>query len=297
MIRSLLLHNDRIRRADERFFTPGQVGLMNGWGVFSTIKVVDGVLFAFPRHYARMKRDAEIMRVPFPWAPDELEDRLLMLVEANEDYNSTLRVAAIRNKGTVFEGPGIENEVELVAFTTARSDWGKAVRLGVVRHGRHAANVFAGTKITAWSMNLCWYEEAHERGLDEVVLLNEREEVSECTSANIFAAFGNEVATPPLSAGCLPGVTRQILLEEALCPGLHVVERTLCLPDLEAADGVFITSSTRDLLPVAGIEGLRVRAGTAARDQLEEGFDRYSDRYIASAVRFAPGRGKISTRV
>jgi branched-chain amino acid aminotransferase len=296
VIHPLLLHNDRVRRADERIFTPGQVGLMNGWGVFSTIKVIDGVLFAFSRHYARMKRDAALMRVPFPWAADELEERLLKLVDANEDYNSTLRVAAIRNKGTIFEGPGIENEVELVAFTTARNHWGEAVRLGVVRQARHSANMFAGTKITAWSMNLCWYEEAHERGLDEVVLLNERDEVSECTSANIFAAFGPEVFTPPLDSGCLPGVTRQVLLEAIRIAEFRVTEKVLQLQDLEKADGLFITSSTRDLLPVAEIEELRVRQGTAARDALQTAFDHYAEEYVRNAVRFAAGRGKINTR-
>jgi branched-chain amino acid aminotransferase len=181
------------------------VGAMNGWGVFSTIKVVDGVLFAFARHWARMRRDAELMRVPFPWTPDELEESLLRLVEANNAMNSTLRVAVMRNKGTAFEGPAPARDVDLIAFTINRAQWGEACRLGIVPNARHAANVFAGTKILAWAMNLAWYEEAHARGFDEVVLLNERGEVSECTSANLFAVFGDTAVTPPLTSGCLPG--------------------------------------------------------------------------------------------
>jgi len=294
VIHSLILHNDCIRRADERFLSPGQVGLLNGWGVFSTIKVVDGVLFAFPHHYERMHRDARIMRVPFPWGQDELEERLLSLVEANQDYDSTLRVTVVRNRGTVFEGPGIESEVELFAFTTARNDWGSGVRLGVVRNARHAACEFAGTKITAWSMNLCWYEEAHERGYDEVVLLNEREEVAECTSANLFAVFGNETATPPLSSGCLPGVTRQVLLEEIRHPECRVVERTLRLKDLEEADELFITSSTRDLLPVRELEGLSIRGGDRMRGLLQQAFETYVQNYVRNAPRRATSRAKMS---
>ena len=71
------------------------------------------------------------------------------------------------------------------------------MRLGVVPQARHAASRFAGTKFTSWAMNLTMYDEAHDRGLDEVVLLNERDEVSECTSANIFIVEGDQVFTPP----------------------------------------------------------------------------------------------------
>src|SRR5439155_15722324 len=118
---------------------------------------------------------------------------------------------------------------------------------------RHAASVFAGTKILAWAMNLTWLEEAQSQGFDEVILLNERDEVAECTSANIFAAKGNEIWTPPLASGCLPGITRELLLAEVRAPEFHVAEKVLTPADLESADEVFITSTTRDLLPVSVI--------------------------------------------
>src|SRR5690606_29822021 len=117
---------------------------------------------------------------------------------------------------------------------------------GVVPHGRHAANEFAGVKYMSWAQNLTWYERAHEQGFDEVVLLNERGEVAECTSANIFIASEGRVYTPPLSSGCLPGVTRAALIEDIRpAIGLRVTEKTLLPSDLEAADEVFITSTTR----------------------------------------------------
>ena len=61
-----LLHNGDIRDTSENLVSPGQVGLLNGWGVFSTLRVKDGVLFAWERHYARMRKDAELMHIPFP---------------------------------------------------------------------------------------------------------------------------------------------------------------------------------------------------------------------------------------
>jgi branched-chain amino acid aminotransferase len=287
VIHGKLLHNAHLCNSSELLLSPGQVGAMNGWGVFSTIKVVDGVLFAFARHWARMRRDAELMRVPFPWTPDELEESLLRLVEANNAMNSTLRVAVMRNKGTAFEGPAPARDVDLIAFTINRAQWGESCRLGIVPNARHAANVFAGTKILAWAMNLVWYEEAHARGFDEVVLLNERGEVSECTSANLFATFGDTVLTPPLASGCLPGITRELLLEQVRVPGIEVRERTLQLEDLEKADGLFITSSTRDMLAVVEVEGLSIRQESRVRAALGEAFARYEADYVTQAGRRA----------
>lgn len=288
MIHSKVLHNGVIRPSSEFGLNVGQVGLLNGWGVFSTLKVVDGVLFAYARHWARMRRDAELMRVPFPWSPQELEDLLLQVVAANQSFNSTLRVIVVRNHGTMWQGDAVKAECDLIAFTADRSRWGSSCKLGIVPHARHAASRFAGTKITSWASNLIWYEEAHLRGQDEVVLLNERSEVSECTSANLFAVFGNEVFTPPLeSSGCLPGITRQLLLEEIRVEGITVQEKVLDLPALEKADGIFITSSTRDLIAVNAIEGLSIREEDRVRPALHTALQAYEAKYVETATRRA----------
>jgi len=280
-----LLHNDEIRDTGAQDLSAGQVGLLNGWGVFSTIRVYDGVMFAWERHWDRMRIDAGRLRVPFPPARDWLEQRLHRLIDANKAFNATLRVAVIRNRGGMFEGPGPMREFDVVAFTADVRPWGNTVKLGVIPNARYAASEFAGTKNLSWSENLTWYERAHEQGLDEVVLLNERGEVAECTSANIFAAKGEQVWTPPLNSGCLPGVTRALLLEEIRVPGLRIGEKTLLPADLEAADEVFITSTTRELLPVVSIVGLHIRPGGTVREQLQQAFTAYVESYIASRKR------------
>jgi branched-chain amino acid aminotransferase len=253
--------------------------------VFSTIRVYDGIMFAWERHWDRMRIDAGRLRVPFPPARDWLEQRLHRLIDANKAFNATLRVAVIRNRGGMFEGPGPMREFDVVAFTADVRPWGNTVKLGVIPNARYAASEFAGTKNLSWSENLTWYERAHEQGLDEVVLLNERGEVAECTSANIFAAKGEQVWTPPLDSGCLPGVTRALLLEEIRVPGLRIGEKTLLPADLEAADEVFITSTTRELLPVVSIVGLHIRPGGRVREQLQQAFTAYVESYIASRKR------------
>ncbi len=275
-----LLHNDDIRGAGDRIVSPGQVGLLNGWGVFSTIRVYGGVMFAWDRHWARMHRDAARLRVPFPEKPEWLEERLNRLIDANQAWNSTLRVVVVRNRGGMWEGPAATRDFDVVAFTAEVNLWGESVRLGIVPDARHAANEFAGVKYLSWSQNLTWYERAHQQGLDEVILLNERGEVSELTSANIFVVEGSRVWTPPLSSGCLPGVTRAILIDE-----FKTGEKTLFLADLEKADEVFITSTTREIMPVMSIEGLKIRGGRTVTDRLQSAFSEYVDHYISTHKR------------
>ena len=275
-----LLHNDEVLDARQKSLSAGQVGLMNGWGVFSTLRVQEGVLFAFERHWERMLRDAARMHVPFPADRDSVRARLSRLVEANSAWNATLRVVVLRNHGGLFEGPDMARKFEVIAFTADLNPWGSSVRLALKPHGRYAQNEFAGTKVLSWAQNLTWYEEAHQRGFDEMILLNERGEVSECTSANLFIARGNEVFTPPLNSGCLPGVTRALLLEEVRIPGISAAEKTLLPHDLENADQVFITSTTRDFLPVSHIEGLKVRSEGNIVAALTRAFEDYRAAYV-----------------
>ena len=282
MLHRLILHNDRIQDASAQVLSPGQVGLLAGWGVFSTLRVAEGVLFAFERHWARIQRDAALFHVPLLETADELHSRLLQLVEANHAYNSTLRVAIVRNGGGMWAGPATGRASDLIALTAETKDWGRGVRLAVQPQARHAACDFAGTKILSWAMNLTWLENAQQRGFDEVILLNERNEVAECTSANIFIANGGKVWTPPLSSGCLPGITREVLLNEIRVPGIEVRERPLLLSDLETADEVFITSTTRDLLPVLEMEGRNLGRASAAQSGLADAFHSYLRQYVAN---------------
>jgi branched-chain amino acid aminotransferase len=183
----------------------------------------------------------------------------------------------------MFEGPEGPPQFDLIAFTRDVYQWSAVMRLGVIPHARHAASEFAGVKVLSWSENLTRYERAHEQGFDEVVLLNERGEVSECTSANLFLVQGSRVWTPPLTSGCLPGVTRAVLLEEVRVPGLEIFEKTVHPQDLEAADEVFLTSTTRELLPVGAVEGYQLKANShPVRDRLQTRFENCVQTYVGS---------------
>ena len=282
MLHRYILHNETIREANAPALAPGQVGLLSGWGVFTTFRVAEGVLFAYDRHWKRMERDAAALHVSLPKDPEAVHRNLLKLVEANHAQNSTLRLAIVRNGGGMWASPNPDRECDVIALTADSKQWGSGVRLAYQANARFAANQFAGAKILSWAMNLTWLETAQCRGFDEVILLNEHGHVAECTSANIFAAVGNHVFTPPLSSGCLPGITREVLLCEVRVRGIEIVEKDLTPGDLESAGEVFITSTTRDLLPVVEIEGKKVGGAHRVREALQDAFGDFVHRYVAA---------------
>jgi branched-chain amino acid aminotransferase len=285
-----IFHNDGIQEASARVLSAGQIGLLSGWGVFSTIRVIEGVPFAFERHWARLTRDAAAFHITLPGDPESVRRKLLALIEANHANNSTMRLVFVRNGGGMWEGPSVGRSSDLIALTADTKRWGPSAKLAYVAQARHAACEFAGTKIISWAMNLTWIESAQARGFDEVILLNERGEVSECTSANIFVAKGDQVWTPPLASGCLPGITREVLLSEIHIPGIQIGEKTLLPADLETADEVFITSTTRNLLPVNQIEDKPLKRSEVVCNALERAFEGFVERYVAEKRSSVPAR-------
>lgn len=284
-----VLYNDEIRRSDEKILMPGQLGLLAGWGVFTTLKICEGIPFAFERHWERMKRDARLIHVDLSLDSESVRRNLLRLIEANQAPNATMRVCVVRSEGGFWEGPGAGNVSDLIAFSSDLKGWHESAALGVVEQGRHAASAFAGTKTLSWAHNLTMAETAQRQGYDEVVLLNERGEVAECTSANIFAVKDGVTRTPPLESGPLPGVTRAIMLEEIDLPDAPVAEAVMTLDDLHAAEEVFITSTTRELLPVHRILDRRLRVGDPpawpVMEKLRAALAEYTRQYVENAKR------------
>jgi branched-chain amino acid aminotransferase len=284
-----VLYNDEIVRSDEKILLPGQLGLLAGWGVFTTLKICDGIPFAFERHWERMKRDARLIHIDMSFDGERVRRNLLRLIEANQAPDATLRLCVVRSEGGFWEGPGAGNASDLVAFSKDMKGWRESAALGLVEHGRHAASMFAGTKTLSWAHNLTMAETAQQQGFDEVILLNERGEVAECTSANIFVVQNGVTRTPPLESGPLPGVTRAIMLEEIDLPDAPVEESVLTVDDLYSAAEVFITSTTRELLPVHQIADRRISAGGPSAwpvmEKLRAALTEYTRLYVENAKR------------
>lgn len=282
MIHRYVFHNDRLVPIEEVRLSPGQGGLLSGWGLFTTLRVVEGEAFAYERHWKRLQKDAARTRLPFPFDAARVRLQLHELFRANQVREGCARIYAVYNKIGFWQSEENFPEVDLILYTAGLPAYREPARLGLREHGRHASSPLAGVKVTSWLNNVWNLAEAQQRGFDEVVLLNERGEVAECTAANVFCVKAGRVLTPTLNSGCLEGVTRQILLEIGPAAGVGCEEKTLRPEDFHSADEVFISSTNRSLLGVGEIEGHKFSAAPGpVTKRLEDAFAAYVAEYVA----------------
>ncbi|MGB7848865.1 MAG: aminotransferase class IV [Candidatus Acidiferrum sp.] len=282
MIHRYVFHNEEVRPVEKTRWSPGQAGLICGWGLFTTVRIVHGEAFAYERHWRRLEKDSGLTRMPMPYSGAKVRVQLQEVIRANQVKEGCARIYLVWNAVGSWKSDEKLPEVDLVITTADLPKHKEIARLTVREQGRHAASPLAGVKTISWLNSVWAAAEAQREGFDEVVLLNERGEVSECTSANIFAVRGDKVVTPPLSSGCLEGVTRGILMEIAGEAGTSVVEQTMRLEDLYGADEVMITSTNRSVIGVKEISGRMIAGGTTGiiTKKLDEAFDAYINDYV-----------------
>ena len=294
MIHRNVFHNDSLQPVEKVRLSPGQAGLICGWGIFTTMRISRGEAFAYERHWRRLEKDAAIIRLPVPYTAAKVRVNLHEVIRANKVGEGSARIYLVYNSVGFWQSDEQRPQVDLIIYSAPLPEYREPIRLAVREHGRHAASPLAGVKSTSWLPNVWAVGEAQREGFDEVVLLNERGEIAECTAANIFAVKNGKVQTPPLSSGCLEGVTRGILFEIAPEAGVAVAEQALRPDDLYSADEVFITSTNRNLLGVGEIAGHRIATAPGpVTHQLNELFDahvaEYVSRRLAAAARYVQG--------
>jgi len=282
VIHRYVFHNDRVEPVEKTRWSPGQAGLICGWGLFTTVRIARGEAFAYERHWRRLEKDSATTRLPLTYTGARVRVHLQEVIRANEVKEGCARIYLVWNTVGGWRSDEKMPDVDLVITTADLPHYPDVMRLAVREHGRHASSPLAGVKTISWLDSVWASAEAHREGFDEVVLLNERGEVSECTAANIFALKGDKVLTPPLSSGCLEGVTRGVLMEIASDAGTSVVEQTLRLEDLYTADEVFVTSTNRNVIGVKEIGQRTVGGGVTGplTKKLDEVFEAYITDYI-----------------
>ena len=283
MIHRFVFHNQELQPVEKTRWSPGQAGLICGWGLFTTVRIVQGEAFAYERHWRRVEKDAAITRLPLTYSGAKVRVNLQEVIRANKVIEGCARIYLVWNSVGIWKSEEEFPEVDLLITTANLPAYPEMVRLTVQEHGRHAASPLAGVKTISW-LNSSWAAgEARNAGFDEVVMLNERGEVSECTAANLFVVKSDKVLTPPLSSGCLEGVTRGVLMEIASEAGTSIREQTLRMEDLIGADEVFITSTNRNVIGVKEIAGQVIADGAngAVTQRLENAFDHYMNDYVS----------------
>src|SRR5712692_2733051 len=261
----LIFHNDRILPLDEARLSPGQVGLLMGWGVFTTLRLYRGLPFAFERHWTRMSRDATRLGFSMNYQEQFVRQAVIELARANQRAEGMARVSFVKNRGGLWAQADDRPPTDLLVFTRDLVPWPRGHRLRLQPMGIFSSGQYAGAKMLSWVPHTAVYERVHAEGFDDALLLNEKGQVAECTSANIFLVRDSKVLTPPLSSGCLPGITREIVLEIAPPAGIEVREQELNVEALSSAEEVFVSSTTREVAAVESISpGPRFEIGRAS---------------------------------
>lgn len=231
-------------------------GLTVGDGVFETIAVRDGIVLALTRHVARLARSAAGLGLP---SPDQTAIRAAVLetVAANPALKlGAIRVTYTSGLGTVGSARGAEGATVVIGLRELAA-YADSVPVITVPWPRNERGALAGLKTTSYAENAKALAEAHRQGADEALFANTAGNLCEGSGTNVFVALGGRLVTPPLSAGCLAGITRGLLIERC---DLDIEERDLPMAALADADEAFLTSATRDVQAIEAVDGRRCPA-------------------------------------
>jgi len=224
-------------------------GLVVGDGVFETVKVANGVPFALSRHLARLARSAAGLGLAEPDL-DQIRAGALAAVEASEPLAlARMRITVTGGISPLGSERGGNPLTAIVALGEMKAP---AAFCGVttVPWPRNEHGALSGLKTTSYGENVRALTYAAEHGGSEAIFGNTAGNLCEGTGTNVFVVSGGQLLTPPLSAGCLAGVTRALVIEWS-----GAVEQDLPLSALAEADEAFLTGTTRDVQPIRFVDG------------------------------------------
>lgn len=229
-------------------------GITVGDGVFETIKVVRGAPFALSRHLKRLAFSARGLGLP---EPDEDSIRAgIEQVLADQSWNlGRLRITFTGGPGPLGSERGPDGPTTIIA-AGEQNPFPATAEVAVVPWPRNEKGPLSGLKTTSYADNVVALAYAKGRGAAEAIFGNLAGNLCEGTGSNIFVVRDGRLLTPPLSSGCLAGVTRALVLEWA-----GAEEADLPLEELSNVDEAFLTSTTRDVQPVARIDGQAIPVG------------------------------------
>jgi branched-chain amino acid aminotransferase len=242
-------------------------GFTFGDAVYETLRTYGGRPFALGRHLARLRLSASRLGFALPMGDDALCATLDELLERGQNPESFIRLIVTRGEGDIsyhFErvkGPTVVMVVKpFEGFPDSHYTEGIPLALVTVRRN-HPRALDPAIKSNNLLNNVLAVREAQAKGALEAILLNQDDLVAEGASTNVFLVTGEVVVTPPLGAGILHGITREVVLEIAREHDIEVNEAAVSPDALRAADEIFVTSSTREVMPASSLDGARIGNG------------------------------------
>jgi branched-chain amino acid aminotransferase len=243
-------------------------GFLYGEGIYETMRTYHHRPFLFDRHMRRLRRSASMIDLPLPFSDEELAAQIqntqAAAVLEGEAY---IRVLVTRGVGELTYDLRATPAPSIVIIVKPQVDppaeiYEKGVRVVIVDIVRnHPASVNPMIKSNNLMNSALAMQQALRSNAFEGVMRNYKGELTECTTANLFVVKNNIVLTPPLDAGLLPGITREFLFDIGKDTGVEVQERVLRDDDLFGADEAFLTSTTRELVPIVKVNDRTIGSG------------------------------------
>jgi len=229
-------------------------GLVTGDGVFETIKVVSGVPFALSRHLARLARSATGLGLSTPDLEQIRDGAMAVIDSSSKPELARMRITVTGGIAPLGSERGGSPLTAIVAMAEAKAPapW---VDVVTVPWPRNEHGALSGLKTTSYGENVRALAYANEHGGSEAIFANTAGSLCEGTGTNVFIVSEGRLLTPPLSAGCLAGVTRALVIEWA-----GASEQDVPLSALAGADEAFLSGTTRDVQPIRCVDGQALSA-------------------------------------
>jgi branched-chain amino acid aminotransferase len=242
-------------------------GLLYGDGVFEGIRVYDGKIFELEAHLKRLYVSAKVIHLKIPMNMDELTAATEQTVKANNVINGYIRLVVTRGVGDLGLNPYlckractviIADNIQL--YPEELYEHGlKVVSSSTIRN--HPLSLPPQVKSLNYLNNIFAKIEAIDRGASEAIMYNHLGYVAEATGDNVFIVNEGVLYTPPIQAGSLEGITRDVVIRLAEKEGIKVIEKNLTRFDLYVAQELFLTGTAAEVIGVVDIDGRIVADG------------------------------------
>ena len=237
-------------------------GLVVGDGVFETLRVYRGVPFAWTRHLARLRTSAEGLGLELPDVT-ELRGAAEAVLRSNELTEARLRITVTGGVAPPGSGRG-DGPPSAFVLAFPIEPAAPSVDVVIAPWTRNENGALAGLKTISYAANVRALAYAREKGAGEAIFANTKGNLCEATGSNVFLVRDATLITPPASAGSLLGVTRALLLELGKQSGIPTEERDVSIGALAQCDEAFLSSTTREVQPIACVDGARLHEVSGA---------------------------------
>jgi len=278
--------NGRITPERDAVISVFDHGFLYGEGIYETMRTYHRRPFLYDRHMRRLRRSARMIELPLPFTDEELAAQIRdTQAMARIDGEAYIRVLVTRGVGELTYDPRATPDPSIVIIVKPQVDprpavYEEGVRVVIVDIVRnHPDSVNPMIKSNNLMNSALAMQEAIKQNAFEGVMRNYRGELTECTTANLFIVTNKVALTPPLDAGLLPGITREFLFDVGKDVGVDVDEQVMRDEDLFGADEAFLTSTTREVVPIVTVNDRAIGRGVPGPITLKllEGFRRRAD--------------------